>query len=230
MLWETYGIVRLSGISRGRAALVWCVWEHGRATVAYQVSQGVLDQAATLLPRSCKVVFLADRGFADTRLMGHLQRRGWHFRMRIKSNFWVYRPGCAPVQGGRIGLAPGQARFWQHVWLTQKYDGPVPVAAARPLGSKESGAVVSDEPTEVETLKEYGLRFDVEENFWDATSNGLQLESSLMRSAKALERWCFVLAMTTLYLVSGGTDVVKRGKRRFVDAHWFRGSSYLTQN
>ena len=33
--------------------------------------------------------------------------------------------------------------------------------------------------------------------------------------------------MTTLYLVSVGTDVVKRGKRRVVDPQWFRGASYL---
>ena len=58
-------------------------------------------------------------------------------------------------------------------------------------------------------------------------SNGFQLEASLMRSAKALERLCFVLAITTLYLVSVGTLVVKKGKRRLVDPHWFRGSSYL---
>ena len=30
-----------------------------------------------------------------------------------------------------------------------------------------------------------------------------------------------------LYLVSIGTSVVKQGKRRLVDPHWFRGSSYL---
>ena len=36
-----------------------------------------------------------------------------------------------------------------------------------------------------------------------------------------------VLAMTTLYLVSLGTDVVKQGKRRLVDPHWYRGLSYL---
>ena len=104
MLWDTYCIVRLSVISRGRAVpLVWCVLEHGSATVAYQVYQGVLDKAATLLPRACQVVCLADRGFADTRFMGQLKRLGWHFRRRIKSNFWVYRPGCAPWQVGRIG-------------------------------------------------------------------------------------------------------------------------------
>ena len=48
-----------------------------------------------------------------------------------------------------------------------------------------------------------------------------------MRSAKALERLCLVLAMTTLYLVSVGTSVVKKGHRRLVDPHWFRGASYL---
>jgi hypothetical protein len=76
-------------------------------------------------------------------------------------------------------------------------------------------------------LEEYGLRFDIEENFLDDKSNGFQLESSLIRSAEALERLCCVLAMTTLYLVAVGTAVVKQGKRRLVDPHWFRGSSYL---
>ena len=79
----------------------------------------------------------------------------------------------------------------------------------------------------IKTLEEYGLRFDIEENFLDVKSNGFQLESSLIRSTKALERLCFVLAMTTLYLVSVGTSVVKKGHRRLVDPHWFRGSSYL---
>jgi hypothetical protein len=36
-----------------------------------------------------------------------------------------------------------------------------------------------------------------------------------------------VLALTTLYLVAQGTAVVKQGKRRWVDAHGFRGQSYL---
>src|SRR5213076_1291497 len=72
--------------------------------------------------------------------------------------------------------------------------------------------VLSDEPTDVSTLEEYGLRFDIEENFLDDKSNGFQLESSLIRSAQALTRLCFVLAMTTLYLVSQGVEVVKQGK------------------
>ena len=228
MLWDTYCIVRLSVISRGRAIpFVWSVLAHGSAAVAYEVYKELLDKAAMLLPCSCQVVLLADRGFADTQLLGHLTRLGWHFRIRIKSNFWVYRPNRDPFQTGRIGLAPGHAQFWHHVWLTGKRFGPVHLVVARPLGSDEYWSVISDEPTDVAPLQEYGLRFDIEENFLDDKSNGFPLESSLIRSAKARERLCFVLAMTTLYLTAVGTDVVKRGKRRLVDPHWFRGTSYL---
>jgi hypothetical protein len=53
------------------------------------------------------------------------------------------------------------------------------------------------------------------------------LESSLLRSADVLSCLCFVLAITTPYLVSQGTEVVKQGKRRWVDPHWFRGSICL---
>ena len=87
--------------------------------------------------------------------------------------------------------------------------------------------MISDEPTDGKTFEEYGLRFDIEENFLDDKSNGFQLESSLIRSAQALTRLCLVLAMATLYLVSQGTEVVKQGRRRLVDPHWFRGLSYL---
>ena len=36
-----------------------------------------------------------------------------------------------------------------------------------------------------------------------------------------------MLAVATLFLVSQGTEVVKKGYRRWVDPHWFRGLSYL---
>ena len=67
--------------------------------------------------------------------------------------------------------------------------------------------MISDEAAALKTLEDYGLRFDIEENFLDDKSNGFQLESSLIRSAKTLERLCLVLAMPTLYLVSVGTSV-----------------------
>jgi hypothetical protein len=180
-----------------------------------------------LLPFHCPVVCTADRGFADTHLMGHLARLGWHWRIRIKGSFWIYRHGKRRCTVNRIPLSAGQALFWHHVYLTKQWYGPVHLALGRPQDSQEYWFVVSDEPTEAKTFEEYGLRFDIEENFLDDKSHGFQLESSLIRSAKAVERLCCVLAITTLSLVAQGTAVVTHGKRRWVDAHWFRGQSSL---
>jgi hypothetical protein len=111
--------------------------------------------------------------------------------------------------------------------LTKPWYGPVHLALGRPQGSQEYWLVVSDEPTEAKTFEEYGLRFDIEENFLDDQANGVQLESSLIRSAPALARLCGVLALTTLSLVAPGTAVVTQGKRRWVAAPWFPGQSSL---
>jgi hypothetical protein len=228
MLWDTYCLIRLSVIYRGRAVpLVWCVLQHGSAQVAFGAYRDLLERAALLLPRSCKVVFLADRGFADTELMAHLQRLGWHWRIRIKSSFWLYRPGRRRCKVERLAVARGHASFWHRVCITEKRYGPVYLAVARAWQGQDVWYVLSDELTESKTFEEYGLRFDIEENFLDDKSNGFQLESSLIRSAQALTRLCLVLAMTTLYLVAQGTEVVKQGKRRWVDPHWFRGQSYM---
>jgi hypothetical protein len=130
--------------------------------------------------------------------MDHLRRLGWHWRIRLKSSFWIYRRGHRPCIARRLSLALGEARFWQHASMTEAYYGPIHLARARCKDGKEEWFDVSDEPTDLQTFGEYGLRFDIGENFLEGQSNGLQLESSLIRSATALERLCFVLTLTTL--------------------------------
>lgn len=229
MLWGKYCIIRLSIVYRGRAIpLVWKVIDHQSSTVAFNMYKDLLNRAAQLLlPFDYRVVFLADRGFADTDLMTHLNKLGWQWRIRLKGNFKIYRHGRQPCKVGRITPAAGQAIFWHNVFITAERFGPVHIAIARHPQSKEFWIVASSEPTSMTTFEEYGLRFDIEENFLDDKSNGFQLEDSLIRDAAALNRLCFVLAITTLYLVAQGTVVVKEGNRRLVDPHWFRGSSYL---
>ncbi len=228
MVWKTYGLIRLSVIYRGRAVpLVWCVLLHGSAQVGFETYRELLDRAALLLPRCCKVILLADRGFADTALMAHLRRLGWHGRIRLKSSFWLYCRGRGRCKVERLAVARGQACFWHQVSITEKYYGPVHLAVARPQQGNDMWYVLSDEPTARKTFQGYGLRCEIAEHFVDDKANGFQLESSLIRSAPALTRLCLVLAMTTLYLVSQGVEVVKQGQRRWVDPHWFRGQSYL---
>ena len=228
VLWNRFCHIRLSILYRGRAIpLVWKTIEHSSSAVGLETYQDLLATASRLLPEEADVVFLADRGFADTHLMRYLHDKlHWHYRIRIKSSFYVYRPGQRRVKVGRMTPARGQAWF-QQVYLTKQRYGPVYLAVGRPLSNGETWYIISDQPTNRRTFDEYSLRFDIEENFLDDKSGGFQLESSLFRSAEALSRLVLALAAATLFLVSQGVEVVASGKRRFVDAHWFRGHSYL---
>ena len=229
MLWNSYCLIRISIIYRGRALpLAWKVIEHGSSAVAIEVYEEVLKQAASQLPQNLAVILLADRGFADVQLMKLCKRLNWGFRIRIKAPFKVYRNGhlcgsCAEL----APKTPGKAVFLHNVELTYQQYGPVHVALAYDKNSYDLWYIVSDKLTGMQTFEEYGLRFDIEENFLDDKSNGFQLESSLIRSASELNRLCFILAVATLYLVTTGTQIVEEGKRRLVDPHWFRGNSYL---
>jgi len=67
----------------------------------------------------------------------------------------------------------------------------------------------------------------VEESFLDLKLNGFNLQASRLRDKFALSQLCGVMALTILFLVLQGTQVVASGARRQVDAHWQRGMSYL---
>ncbi len=59
-LWNTYCLVRISIVYRGRAVpLVWKVLDHASSSVAYDVSKDVLEKVAELLPLRCHVVSLS---------------------------------------------------------------------------------------------------------------------------------------------------------------------------
>lgn len=125
-------------------------------------------------------------------------------------------------------LQPGQAYFTPVVSIGKtKHYSNVYLAFAHDKLSGEDWVIVSDEPTNLQTFAQYQLRFCVEESFLDIKSNGFNLEASRLRDKFALTQLISVIALTMLFLVLQGTQVVTSGKRRLVDPHWNRGMSYL---
>jgi hypothetical protein len=229
-LWGEYTVVRVALIYRGRALpLAWLVVPSPSAMVDFMTYNPLLVQVAALLPQPCRVILLADRGFDDVRLLRLARDLGWHFRLRLKGSLRVHRGDFNWSKVSRWLPPPGQALFLHHVWLTAQQLGPVHLALAnvQTAHGYERWAIVSDEPTDLTTFDEYGLRFDTEELFLDDKSAGFQLEASELRDAAALERLGLILALTTVYLVNTGVAVVALGRRWQVDAHWQRGLSYF---
>lgn len=224
--------------------VAWRIVPQASSTVRLWAIQRVLRQSARMLPTSAEVVLLADRGFADGKLMRGNARvsraystrmlmkylresLNWHFRIRIKRSFQFQLEGQWRKVSS-LKLQPGQAYFTPAIVIgkTRPY-ADVYLAFAHDQQSGEDWVIVSDEPTTLQTFAQYRLRFQVEESFLDLKSNGFNLEASRLRDKFALSQLCGVIALTTLFLVLQGTQVVTSGKRRLVDAHWNRGMSYL---
>ncbi len=205
------------------------VLEHKSSSVSFDEYKELLKRVARLLPSGVAVRFMADRGFADTTLMRYLtEELGWNYRIRLKNDTWVYRTGKGWTQLKQFHLALGEAVLLHGVTLTKTHPyGLINLALGRDPISRQLWYIVSNESTSLQTFREYGERFDIEEEFLDEKSNRFQLEQSLIRSSIALSRLCLVLAVATLFLTAQGEQVVASGKRRWVDCHWYRGNSYL---
>jgi hypothetical protein len=230
MLWDEYCLIRLSIQYRGRAIpLVWRVLRHGSSSVRFEIYQGMLKRAARLIPEGVSVRFLAARGFADTQLMRYLRDElQWHFRIRVKSNAWIYRPHRGWKRLNQYHLAAGESILLHGITLTKSHPlSDLNLALGRDPLSGQIWFVATNEPASLQTFQQYSERFQIEEELLDEKSNGFQLERSEIRCVPALSRLCFVLAVTTLLLTVQGQQVVATGKRRWVDAHWNRGNSYF---
>lgn len=230
LFWDEYCLVRLCVIHRGRALPVgWRVFKHKSASLAFSDYREMLLQAAKRLPKDIKIVLLADRGFVHTKLMrmatGQL---GWHYRIRVKSDTWIWQTGKGWCQLKDFHCPRGSALCFHSVRIhkTERY-GMVNVIIGCNNLNGEFWAIVSDEKTNLQTFQEYGARFDIEENFLDDQSSGWNLQRSEIRDVPALSRLCFLLAIATLYVTAQGVELVESGKRRWIDTHWFRGNSYF---
>jgi Transposase DDE domain len=230
LFWDEYCLVRLCVVYRGRALpVVWRVLEHPSASISFQAYQQMIHQARRRLPAGKHVVLLADRGFIHTELMRLLTTQlGWHYRIRLKKDTWIWRSGKGWCQLRDFHFNPGEALCLHHVRLHQgeRY-GPLHVIVGRNNVNGEFWAIASDEPTTLKTFQEYGFRFEIEENFLDDQSNGWNIQRSEIRSVVALSRLWFILSLATLYVTAQGDTVVAEGKRRWLDPHWFRGNSYF---
>lgn len=230
LFWDEYCLIRIAVVHRGRALpLAWRVLAHPSASVAFDAYEHLLLQADQCLPEGVKVVLLADRGFIHTDAMDFVREYlNWHYRIRLKSDTWIWRMGKGWHQLHEFHFNSGEALCFHNVKLHKgQWFGPVHIILGRNSLNGEFWAVVSDEFTTLKSFEEYGLRFDIEEAFLDDQSNGWNLQKSDLRSVCALSRLFFIMAVATLYVTAQGVEIVETGKRRWVDTHWFRGNSYF---
>lgn len=228
VLWNRFCMIHLSVVCCGRAIpLLWRVLEHGSATVSFEEYQSLLRRARWLLRSHPDVMLLADRGFANHELMKWLRTSQWHYCLRLPGDVLIHTSRRYPIGVGALYPPLGEARLYEHVGLWLDGEHRCNLVLATVQGTKESWAVITDEPPSLQTLWQYALRFRVEELFLDSKSGAFELEDSRLRSAAALERLYLVAAIAILSATTQGMAVQLAGLRQQVHPHWRRGISYL---
>ncbi len=155
MFWEEYCLVRLCVIHRRRALpVVWRVMRHKSASVCFRDYQQMLQQAQRRLPTGVKVILLADRGFIHSELMEMLTKQlGWHYRIRLKSNSWIFRGGKGWCLIKDFHFNRGEAICLHHVMLHNNLLISIsPCSCVSYNVNGEFWAIVSDEKTTLQTF------------------------------------------------------------------------------
>jgi hypothetical protein len=153
VVWNCFCIVWVGVVYRGRTVPVaWKVVAQSSSSVRLWTIQRVLRQASRVMPEGVSVVLLADRGFADGKLMKYLRETlQWHFRIRIKRSFQFQLEGQWRKVSSVL-LPPGQAYFTPVVSVGKTKPYPnVYLAFAHDKPSGEDWVIVSDEPTNLQT-------------------------------------------------------------------------------
>lgn len=227
MLRENICAVRVSMIYLGRAIpIAWSVLEHKSSSVKFAKYKEVLLQARARLPEGIEVMFLADRGFVSKKLMRQLNEWGWIWRIRIKSN-QVLHCGDKRMTPKMLMLKKGSAMLFSGNIRFERTLQTLSLSAGWSLYAEEPWYILSNNEARAENFMEYGVRFDIEEEFRDEKSGGFYLEKSRVIGTEAMERLILVIAVATIITLNEGLAVVAEGNRKKVDGHWERGLSYI---
>jgi len=165
-------LIRASLVYRGRAIpLAWKALRHASAMVSFDAYQPVLDHVRPLLPAGSQVTLLADRGFLHEQLIRYAQQHHWHFRIRMPGDTLVQVRHHRPRAVELLRPASGHAHFYHNVAIFGTALSPLHLVVAQPADApNDPWYLASDQPTSRQTLDEYGLRFDIEENWFSRTS------------------------------------------------------------
>jgi hypothetical protein len=186
MLWDQFCLIEVCFVWGGRSfTLAQVVLEHGSAMVGFEQYKPLLECAQRVLPPEVKVTLLADRGFEHAELVRWLRQHQWSWAIRVKSNLSVTLANGQTHSLEQLIPPPQQAYLYQNVQVFS--DVVCHLSTAQLSDAKETWAVLSDQPSSLQTFALYGQRFGgIEPHFKDYKSAAFEVLQSGLRDAQAL--------------------------------------------
>lgn len=195
---------------RGRAIpLVWDVW-YANVPLAgarfWERVKHLLQMAATLLPSTTSVTWLADRAFGTPQFTDLVLAQGWHFVVRVQGQTRFHdRTG----RETRIdNLVQSRARFKAHGYVFKSANWRAMNVVVWCSGKqRQLLCLVSDVAAEYDLVAIYRQRFGIEALFRDYKSHGWQWEKSQVVDIDHAQRLLIGMALASLLCLLVGSQV-----------------------
>ena len=201
-------VLMLSVRYRNRAIpLAWiCLSHRGNSKQVHW--EELMDYLAQILPTEKQVIILADREFGNPARLAYVERKGWHYAIRLKGNCYFYDPVWGHPfnwwQLDQMSPRPGNRYAIPDLRLGMSEFFPFHLACAWAVGSDEPWFIATNLDNPIHALKDYARRFGCEELFSDLKKRGFNWEDSRIPDPQRLSRLLLALALLVFFLLALG--------------------------
>lgn len=204
---------------RRRALPIAWTWVKGnRGHSSAQKQCALLAYVHSLLPAGAQVELAGDSEFGAIEVLRLLDQWGWGYALRQKGSHLLSPTGQSLwTRCDRLVTKPGDACWLDAVLLTQKHAYPTRFLALWQPGASEPWLLATNLASPGQTRKLYRLRMWIEEMFADFKGHGFDLETTRLGHFARLSRLTLAVALLYLWLVTFGSQTIKRGMRHLVD-------------
>jgi hypothetical protein len=198
----------------GRALPFYCITvEKGdgsgkQAGLMIQAEAMALDALARFCGDTITPTIIADRGFGNSRWLGDIANRGWHFVQRLSCSHGVNVEHYVGLLG-ELGIRRGwTARDWG--WGTMNEDewGPIRLVTVYDREAEEAWYLVTNLPDipPAEIVRLYKRRMWIEAAFRDLKNRnwGMGMDHVRLTKASRLDRHFIILALAYMLLFAFG--------------------------
>lgn len=196
---------------------IYSVTTHGRATPlvwktvdksALKNRRGeyeldVIARLQEIVPGDVDVMVLADRAFADQKLLAWLDTIGWGYVIRFKQNILLTVDDETTAARAWVP-ASGHAKMLRDVRFTKEKTPVAGVVLKHQKGMKEAWCLATNraELGAAEIVRRYSRRFTIEETFRDIKDNhfGMGLSATHIGTPQRRDRLLFISAIAQALL------------------------------
>jgi hypothetical protein len=209
----------------GRAApLLWItVWKDELTNQRNDFEDACLRRLAELIPSSCRVTILADRGFGDQKLFAFLSELGFGYVIRFRGNIHVTdADGQTKPAAEWVGKG-GRARKLLDARITAKGQQVGAVVCVHARDMKEPWCLATSErdATAATLINHYAKRWTIEPQFRDTKDLrfGMGLSSTRIGEPTRRDRLLLISAFATALLTLLGAVGESLGMDRLLKSN-----------